>query len=132
MSSLERRVRLLVVDDSAQICTLVVRALASSEFDVVGTASTASEALALAKTLIPDVVLLDRELPDSSGFETLRRLLRDLPNVRVVIFSGDFDPSLISQAIELGACSYVPKGSSTAGLLCALRVAVSEARVARV
>jgi DNA-binding NarL/FixJ family response regulator len=122
MSS-EPRVRLLVIDDFPAISTLVVRALAGTEFDVVGTAETGAEGVLLAQTLQPDIVLLDRQLPDDMCYRTLKTLIQS--GLRVIIFSGDAGPTNASEARELGACGYVGKGKSMTNLIRALRLAAS-------
>jgi DNA-binding NarL/FixJ family response regulator len=122
---MDARFRLLIVDDSKPICLLVVHMLKTSEFDVVGTASTSAEAIQLATSLQPDVVLLDRELPDDQNFATLKTLVEICPHARVVIFSGDFGADVVSRAAALGASGYVQKGGSNLNLLRALRLAAS-------
>jgi len=75
----------------------------------------------------PDVelVLLDLRLPDVSGFEALAELQRSRPDVPVVVMSGDDDPARVRQALERGALGFIPKSSSPAVIVHALRLVLS-------
>jgi DNA-binding NarL/FixJ family response regulator len=58
----------------------------------------------------PDVTVIDIKLPDVSGFELMRRIRKDDPGARIIIFSRNDDPALVFRAIEMGAQGYVSKG----------------------
>ena len=58
----------------------------------------------------PDVTVIDIKLPDVSGFELMRRIRKDDPEARIIIFSMNDDPALVVRAIEMGAQGYVSKG----------------------
>ncbi len=82
-------IRLLLVDDSAETRTLVrVAARVRGGFEVVGEAESGAEAVALAVTLQPDVVMLDLRLPDADGADVLTRMRAAAPGVKIVVFSG--------------------------------------------
>lgn len=72
----------------------------------------------------PDLrlVLLDLHLPDSSGTDTIGRLRAQAPAARVVVLSGDDRPETVEQAIEQGACGFVPKTARGEALTRALQV----------
>lgn len=81
--------RLLLVDDVAQTRTLVRTAVRlRGGFEVVGEAASGAEAVALAGSVQPDVVLLDLGLPDATGPEVLTRIRAARPDVKVVVYSG--------------------------------------------
>ncbi len=81
--------RVLLVDDAADVRRLVRTALRfRGGFDVVGDAASGEEAVALARRLQPDVVVLDLGLPDIAGEDVLTRIRSDSPRSQVVVFSG--------------------------------------------
>ncbi|WP_426527945.1 response regulator transcription factor [Bradyrhizobium sp. McL0615] len=69
----------------------------------------------------PDVTVIDIQLPDVSGFELMRRIRKDDPDARIIIFSMNDDPALVIRAIELGAQGYVSKGDDPRMLVKAVR-----------
>jgi DNA-binding NarL/FixJ family response regulator len=86
-------------------------------FTVVGEAGNGKEALAMAKALEPDLVLLDLSLPDQSGVEVTQQIRAFLPNTRVIIVSMHSKVELISKAFQAGATGYVVKESATEKLV---------------
>jgi len=110
-------VRVLVVDDH-QLFREGVRALLDSldGIEVVGEAANGSEALALAEGALPDVVLMDVQMPDMTGLEATRRLLAAHPNVGVVIVTMFDDDETVFAAMRAGARGYVLKGAGQADL----------------
>jgi DNA-binding NarL/FixJ family response regulator len=87
------------------------------QFTVVGEAGNGKEALAMAKALRPDLVLLDLSLPDQSGVEVTQQIRAFLPNTRVIIVSMHSKVELISKAFQAGATGYVVKESATEKLV---------------
>jgi DNA-binding NarL/FixJ family response regulator len=69
----------------------------------------------------PDVTVIDITLPDVSGFELMRRIRKDDPEARIIIFSMNDDPALVVHAIEMGAQGYVWKGDDPRMLVKAVR-----------
>jgi len=69
----------------------------------------------------PDVTVIDINLPDVSGFELMRRIRKDDPAARIIMFSMNYDPAFVVRAVELGAQGYVSKGDDPRVLLKAVR-----------
>jgi DNA-binding NarL/FixJ family response regulator len=69
----------------------------------------------------PDVTVIDINLPDVSGFELMRRIRKDDPEARIIMFSMNDDPAFVVRAIELGAQGYVSKGDDPRLLVKAVR-----------
>lgn len=87
------------------------------EFEVVGEAREGSDALLAARELTPDVVLLDVNLPDMTGFELAPRLAAEAGHPDVVLISSRVDETYAELAREAGAKAFVPKEELTAAAI---------------
>lgn len=107
--------RMVLIDDS-QMARLGLKDELSrtSEFRIVGEAATATEGIELVAKLLPDVVLLNLNLPDMSGVQACRRIMAARPETRVLMLSLSDDPVLIRAAIAAGAQGYVLKDTPVA------------------
>lgn len=105
--------KVLLVDDHAVVREGYRRLLEDEPgIQVVGEASNAAQACERAYALGPDVVVMDIALPGSSGIEATRRMRRDQPSVRVLMFSMYDDAIYASRALEAGALGYLSKASA--------------------
>ncbi len=125
--------RLLLVDDHALFRDGLIALLAyQDDFTVVGEAEDAASALAQVRTLTPDIVLMDVELPGEDGVSATRRLKAALPTVTVVMLTVRDDSPTLFEAIKAGAQGYLIKNMRARELLERLRgLARGEAAISR-
>jgi DNA-binding NarL/FixJ family response regulator len=123
--------RLLIVDDHTLLRQVLQAALANHpRLRVVGEAGTGAEALAEARRLAPDVVVLDLGLPDMDGIEVIHRLRAELPSTEVVILTGSERDDELMGALQAGAKGYVLKTSDYQELVRSLQsIAVGQANL---
>jgi diguanylate cyclase (GGDEF)-like protein/PAS domain S-box-containing protein len=106
------RYGVLLVDDSSDMRFLMRTAIraAHGPLRVLGEASDGVQAVAAARELQPDVILLDLVMPDRGGIDVLPDLLRVSPDSRVIVMSGFVSPALEQSALDAGARAYITKG----------------------
>ena len=116
------RIHLLIVDDSAPF-RQGLRAMLRTAPDiaVIGEATTGAEAIDMADTLQPDVILMDLQMPDGNGLLATRRILHTSPHIRIVVLSMFEDDDSVFAALQAGARGYVLKGALKGELLRAIR-----------
>ena len=119
--------RVLVVDDEPQIQRFLKPSLAAAGYDVV-TAATGAEALQVAATAAPDVIVLDLGLPDMDGKEVIRQL-RAWSQVPIIVLSARDRETEKIAALDLGADDYVNKPFGIGELTARLRTALRRAAV---
>lgn len=105
------RPRCLIVDDNESFLEIAVASLTGDELDVVGTATTSAEALREVAELRVDVVLVDINLGEESGFELARMLVEHFPRLAsgVVLISTRAERDLGGLIKESSAAGFVPK-----------------------
>ncbi len=115
-------IRLLIVDDHTVVREGMVALLGSKpDIEIVGLAADGREAAELARTLRPDVVLLDLMMPRQDGLTTIPQLLRDRPETRILVLTSFGQDEQIFAAIKAGALGYLLKDSSAQELVRAIR-----------
>ena len=117
--------RLMIVDDFRFIRRHIRTLLGSIPgAEVVAEASSGEEAVALARELRPDVVLMDISLQGMNGLLATEAIRRELPGVRVLILSRHVEAEYVRRARQAGACGYLPKSAIATEL--GLALAASE------
>jgi DNA-binding NarL/FixJ family response regulator len=114
--------RVLMADDH-QLFRDGVRALLRSmpDAELVGEAKTGEEAVALAATLQPDVLLMDIRMPDLDGIEATRRIVRESPHIHILMVTMLEEDASVFAAMRAGARGYVLKGADHAEMVRAIR-----------
>src|SRR5215469_12436988 len=113
-----KKTRLLLADDH-QLMRSGLRLMLERESDmsVVGEASNGREAVALAKSLKPDVVVMDVGMPNLNGVEAAHRMTEESPTIAIVMLSMHSDESYVLRALKAGARGYLLKDSAEADLI---------------
>jgi DNA-binding NarL/FixJ family response regulator len=112
--------RVLIVDDHEVVRKGVRSLLVRSGYDVCGEGVDGEDAIAKAKELKPDVIVMDVSMPRLNGLETTRQVRGVLPGIQVVILSQHESPEMLRQAVSSGAHAYVTKSSIGKDLLTAI------------
>jgi DNA-binding NarL/FixJ family response regulator len=94
---------------------------ATTDLTVVGQAANGLQAVALAESLTPDVVVLDLNMPELNGVDAARRIVGTAPHTAVLILTMYDDDALVFQAIQAGARGYVLKSAEPVTVLAAIR-----------
>ena len=118
------KIRILLADDHAVLrAGLKLLLSAQPDIEVVGEAADGGEAMAKARALRPDVILMDLTMPGIGGLEATGRIKDESPGIKVLVLTMHDDPSYLRQLLTAGASGYVVKKSADADLLSAIRAA---------
>lgn len=101
--------KILVVDDSLYMRTLIKEALTESGYEVIGQASNGEQAIDMALDLQPDLITLDNILPDMIGTDILKVLKEESLESKVIMISAVGQQSVVDEGLSLGADSYIVK-----------------------
>ncbi len=106
-------VKILLADDHALLRGMLAdRLQRDPEFEVVGAAETADEAVTLSLELKPDIIVLDIDMPGLSCFDAARTMISRQPGVKILFLSAHVHDHYIEQALKVGAMGYVTKGAA--------------------
>lgn len=123
-------IRITIADDHRIILEGLEQLLRRErDFEVVGTATTGREALADIRSQLPDVAVLDVNMPEGDGLAVLRRVRAELPRVRLVLLTATLDDDQAVEAVESGVHGIVLKESAAVMLVDAVRRVARGARV---
>jgi two-component system response regulator DevR len=117
-----KRIKVVLVEDS-EVVRMGLAALLGTEprLQIVGEAGSVAVGIETCTRVRPDVVLLDLRLPDGTGFEACRQILKLLPDTRVLILTSAVSDAMVDEAIRSGAHGYLLKEIDGRGLISAIR-----------
>ena len=116
-------IRLLVADDHPIARAGLKSLLRGTDIKVVGEAATGEDALRVAIKSKPEIILLDVQMPGQDGLWTLGKLVVDLPDVPVLMWSAFDNPAFVARSVALGANGYILKSATRDELVKAIRTA---------
>lgn len=110
--------KVLIVDDSLYMRTMINEALKNAGYEVIGQAGNGESAIDMALDLKPDLITLDNILPDMIGTDILKVLKQDEGiESKVIMISAVGQESVIQEGMSLGASDYIVKPFTTEGLV---------------
>ncbi len=117
-----RKIRVLIVDDSCMMRDSLQQMISlESDMTVVDTACDGLEALRKTRQHLPDIILMDYNMPVCNGKEVIPRIKSRFPAQKILVFTVCIDSSEIIQIFRLGAQGYLPKSSSITEVFSAIR-----------
>ena len=115
-------IKVVLADDHAVVRAGICTMLASlGGIEIVGQASNGRDALALVAQHLPNLLMCDISMPEMNGLETTRRVLKEFPNVRVIMLSMHTSEEYVWQALKAGATGYLIKDTDPAELDLAIK-----------
>jgi len=122
MTKDDHKIRLLIVDDNpATLDNLTKMLYFEHEVEIVGTASSGKDAIDIAKELLPDVVLMDINMPEMDGIQTTEEMRSQIPGQAVVIMSVQSELEYVRRAMVAGASDFLAKPFTSDELVNSLR-----------
>lgn len=109
--------KILIVDDSAYMRSVIKTALVKEGYEIVGEAGDGETAIDLALELAPDLITLDNILPDMMGLEILKVLQEEKVASKVIMVSAVGQQTMVNKGIELGASDYLVKPFTSESLI---------------
>lgn len=115
----------LVVADDAPFIREIVRHIAEkNSIRLLGEASDGEEAVALALSLRPQVILMDLIMPKKNGIEAAKEIISQLPDIKIIAFSTADQETMVMRALESGCSSFLEKPFTAEQLLDVLRSSI--------
>ncbi len=115
------KIRIVIVDDHTLFRDGLATILSTeTEFEVVGQGGSAADAIRLARTLLPEIILLDIDMP-GSGIAAARDIANDCPATKIVMLTSSEDDDHLIAALKTGSRAYILKGVAARELLRILR-----------
>jgi two-component system, chemotaxis family, chemotaxis protein CheY len=113
--------KVLIVDDSMFMRSMINEALSGAGFEIIGQAANGEEAIEMARKMEPDLITLDNILPDMIGTDILRILKQeDKISSKVIMISAVGQEAVIQEGMNLGASDYIVKPFSSDNLVTAV------------
>jgi DNA-binding NarL/FixJ family response regulator len=116
-------IRLLVVDDHDIMRQGLIRLLENQpDLKIVGMATNGRQAIELARQETPDVILMDIVMKEMGGLEATRKILEELPQIKVIMLTMYEEKAFFEEALAAGASGYFLKGSDSDELINTIRM----------
>ncbi|HEY69320.1 MAG TPA: MinD/ParA family protein [Anaerolineae bacterium] len=132
VTNAEDSIRVLIVDDIAETRENLRKLLQfESDVNVVGAARTGEEGIQQARDLLPDVILMDINMPDMDGITATQAIIKEVPFAQIVILSVQSDANYMRRAMQAGARDFIPKPPSGDELISTIRSVAVRAREQR-
>ena len=112
--------KVLLVDDHRLLLEGLTNLLEAHGIEVAGTAADGLEATAKARSLQPDVILMDIRMPNCDGLAATRRIKAEMPDAKIVILTTSTEDSDLFEAVKSGACGYLVKSMDADELVVSL------------
>ncbi|MEZ4873475.1 MAG: response regulator [Bdellovibrionales bacterium] len=116
-------IKLVIADDAPFIREVIKQIAITHEMKVVGEASNGVEAVQLARSTQPDVIVMDLVMPDKNGIEAIREILDNQPQIKIIACSTMTNETILIRALKAGACDVVIKPFTQEKLLTAIKKA---------
>jgi DNA-binding NarL/FixJ family response regulator len=121
-----QQIAVLIVDDHRVFGESLARLLADEDdILVVGVVATGADGILVAATLLPDVALVDYQMPDQDGVMVTAEIRRRSPNTTVVLLTGSTDQRVLVAAIDAGCSGFLTKDRAAAEIVDAVRIAAA-------
>lgn len=117
-------IKVLIVDDHILFAESIRRTLEAHGLNVLGIAGNEMEALPLARSGQPDLVLMDLNLPDADGAEAAKKIMKDCPDAKVLVVTSLTNPRRVTEIIRDGFQGYLTKDTPLAQFVSAVRAAI--------
>ncbi len=124
---MNRPLRVLVVDDERPVAAGLQGQLDALGYDVVALAHDGQHAVEVCRRTLPDLVIMDIEMPGLDGLAAARQISKD-PGTPVIILTAHGHPNLVEQAVEDGVVTYLLKPVTSPSLHASIQVAVARTR----
>ena len=117
------KLKILLADDQSLFVESLKTFLNNyaEDMDITGIAHNGREAVNMAVTLKPDIILMDIRMPEMDGVEAVRRIKSRFPDIKIIMLSTYKEDALVRSALLAGACGYLLKDISPTELITAIR-----------
>ena len=120
----EAPIKVLIVDDHILFAESIRRTLEAHGLQVLGVAGNEKDALPMARSGQPDLVLMDLNLPDADGADVARKIMKDCPDAKVLVVTSLTNPRRVTEIIRDGFQGYLTKDTPLAQFVSAVRAAI--------
>ena len=124
---MNRHCKVLVADDERQVAAGLQGQLEALNYDIVAVVDDGHRAIEVCRRTLPDIVLMDIEMPGLDGLSAAREIAQD-PGTPVIILTAHGHPNLIEQAVQDGVIQYLLKPVTSPALHAAIQTALARAR----